>query len=376
MIVSRILFVVPCLVAANVMAQSATTPPAPPVAANIETSLKTEFPHIRQFAFDGDSTTVFASAQNPGRSDHFTLVFEQPVAIESIVVNTGRSDGGDRLKSVTIETSIDGTAFDPPRPLADGEKLSDPIGPKLKAVRLRPGGDLSHPLVLREVMIVSVPVVAVFQYPVEFVIDVVDAPEMQAWAEKTARICEGAYAMINRELKSEGFRPASSIKMSLRKSYRGVAATGGSNITGSVSYFKDHKKDAGAMVHETVHVVQHYRGRGNPGWLVEGVADYVRFFKFEPGNLGPINAEKARYNQSYRVSAAFLAYLVEKYDPQLVLKLNRSMREGTYKAELFRELTGKTIDDLGKEWRAKLQDDVRAQSARDRELREKAKKPD
>jgi hypothetical protein len=182
--------------------------------------------------------------------------------------------------------------------------------------------------------------------------------------------------MINRELKSDGYKPANLIKMSLKKNYRGVAAAGAGNITGSVKYFKDHPKDVGAMVHETVHIVQHYGGHGNPGWLVEGVADYIRFFKFEPDNLGPINAERARYNQSYRVSAAFLAYLVDKYDPETVLKLNRSMREGTYKAELFREITGKTIDDLGKEWRTKLQDDAKAQSARDQELRSKAKGTD
>ncbi len=42
------------------------------------------------------------------------------------------------------------------------------------------------------------------------------------------------------------------------------------------------------MVHETVHCVQRYRGRGNPGWLVEGVADYVRFFKYEPKKPAPL----------------------------------------------------------------------------------------
>ncbi len=81
-------------------------------------------------------------------------------------------------------------------------------------------------------------------------------------------------------------------------------------------------------------------GRGNPSWLVEGVADYVRFFKFEPGKLGKINPERAHYNQSYRVTAAFLAYLVEKYDPKFVLKLNLSMRAGTYKPELLQAAHG------------------------------------
>ncbi|HQU46327.1 MAG TPA: basic secretory protein-like protein, partial [Pirellulales bacterium] len=129
----------------------------------------------------------------------------------------------------------------------------------------------------------------------------------------------------------------------------------GEHIVGSVKYFKEHPDDVGAMVHETVHVVQRYRGRRNPGWLVEGVADYVRFFKFEPGNLGRIDARRAHYDRSYRVSAAFLAYLVETYDKDLVRKLNRLLRAGEYRAEVFQELTGKTLDELDGEWRATLQ---------------------
>jgi len=353
-VVRRMLEFLLLLAPVAAMGRSGDKPEPPAVAVTIETSLTTDSTHIRQFAFDGDSGTFFASAQNAGSSDHFTFVFESPVAVESIAIATGRPDGSDRLTAATIEVSTDGKAFDPPRPLADGGTLSDPIGPKLKAVRFRPGADLKHTLVLREVTIMSSPQVAVFQYPVEFVVDVSDAPDMKEWAGKTARICERAYPMINQELKSDGFKPASLIKISLKNSYRGVAAAGGGNITGSVKYFKDHPRDAGAMVHETVHIVQRYRSRGNPSWLVEGVADYVRFFKFEPGNLGPINPERAHYNQSYRVSAAFLAYLVEKYDPKIVLKLNQSMREGTYKANLFQQLTGKNVDDLGKEWRATL----------------------
>ena len=81
----------------------------------------------------------------------------------------------------------------------------------------------------------------------------------------------------------------------------------------------------GAMVHETVHCVQNYRGRGLPGWLVEGIADYVRFWKYEPGKAGRLTPERARYDGSYRVTAAFLAYVSDKYDPKLVTKLNAEM---------------------------------------------------
>src|SRR5439155_19358824 len=129
---------------------------------------------------------------------------------------------------------------------------------------------------------------------------------------------------------------------------------GAGHIVGWVKYFKGHPEDVGAMVHETVHIVQQYRTRNNPSWLVEGIADYVRFFKYEPGKVGPINPDRARYNGSYRVSAAFLAYLTEKYDKEIVRKLNRLMREGEYREEAFKALTGKTVQELDKEWRAAL----------------------
>jgi hypothetical protein len=144
------------------------------------------------------------------------------------------------------------------------------------------------------------------------------------------------------------------VRISLKSNYRGVAAASRGRIDGSAKYFKDHPDDVGAMIHETAHIVQRYRGGDHPSWLVEGVADYIRFFKYEPGKLGPIDADRAHYNGSYRVSAAFLAYLAERYDSQIVRKLNAKMRQGEYKEEVFEQLTGKTVRDLDEEWRATL----------------------
>lgn len=52
------------------------------------------------------------------------------------------------------------------------------------------------------------------------------------------------------------------------------------------------------------------------------------------GKPRPLKPERARYNGSYRVTAAFLAYLTEKYDKDIVRKLNRMMREGEYLGQL------------------------------------------
>lgn len=325
-----------------------------PVPAVVESTMPTGSGQIRQFALDGDAGTYFASDRNAEGADHFTILLDRPVELKSIDVVTGRPDGRDRLDAGRLEVSTDGETFEEIAKFSDGTAHAEAAGRSIRRVRLRPGADMDHPLAIREITIVSDPPIATFRYPVEFVVNVDDAPEMKEWAEKAAQACERAYPMINEELKTEGYKPPHLIRLTMKTSYNGVAMAGGTRITGSVKFFKAHPDDVGAMVHETAHVVQNYRGRGNPSWLVEGVADYVRFFKYEPDKLGRIDPNRARYNSSYRVTAAFLAYVTDKYDKALVIKLNKAMREGAYKEDLFKDLTGKTVQELGEEWRETL----------------------
>jgi hypothetical protein len=343
-----------CVAAGTSAGQAPRKPADASIAATVETTFATESGRIRQFAFDGDPATYFASSKNPTKADHFTLVFDKPVSLKSVAVTTGRPKSGDTLEAGTLEVSADGKNFEELAKFAEGTATGDAKGRKVLAVRVRPADDMTHPLAIREIAVESEPPVAAFKYPVEFVVDVSDAPDMKEWAEKVAKVCERQYAMISEELRGEGFKPPTVVTMTLKNNYNGVAATGGGRITGSVKYFKAHPDDVGAMVHETVHVVQRYFGRNNPGWLVEGVADYVRFFKYEPGKLGRINTDRAHYNGSYRVTAAFLAHLTDKHDKEIVRKLNAAMREGKYKPEMFKDLTGKTLDELDEEWRATL----------------------
>ncbi len=160
--------------------------------------------------------------------------------------------------------------------------------------------------------------------------------------------------MINAELGGDGYRPPQRVWLALSATYRGVAKMCGDHIVGSADHFRGHREDVGAIVHEPPHVAQGYRRGERPSWLVEGICDYIRFFHWEQGNLGRINPETAHYNKSYRVTAAFLAYLVEKYDKDIVRKLNRALREGRYQEGLFEQITGKTVRDLDDEWRASL----------------------
>ena len=324
-----------------------------PVSCTASSSLATDGSNIRQLAFDGNASTAFASKGNPKKNDHLTLAMDRLVEFKSIRVATGTVDGTSALADGVFEVSTDGKTFTPVATFEAGEaKLTTPR--TVRAVRIRATKDLNHPLIVREFVIESTPTVPTFQFPIEFEIDVSEAPEMKDWTESVVRVCERHYPMICRELASKGFVPTTQIHLAIKADYKGVAEASGTRIRGSAKYFTKNPNDIGAMIHETVHCVQLYRQRNTPGWLVEGIADYVRFWKYEPGKVGRVRLEQARYDGSYRTTAAFLAFVSASYDPKFVTKLNAVLREGKYSVETWKSLTGKSIEELNQEWRRLL----------------------
>jgi hypothetical protein len=194
-------------------------------------------------------------------------------------------------------------------------------------------------------------------------IEYADAPELAEWVEdKLQPTCDEWYPKIIKALPSKDYTPPRRVFIVITDNYRGVAATGDNHVSCSASWFKRNidGEAPGAVVHELVHVAQQYRdsrgGESNPVWLVEGIADYIRWFKYEPRPTGtrPRNPETANYTDSYRTTAGFLNYVVQKHDKQLVVKLNAAMRQGRYSSYVWKESTGKTVDDLWKEYVATL----------------------
>ncbi len=123
---------------------------------------------------------------------------------------------------------------------------------------------------------------------------------------------------------------------------------------------------AGACVHELAHLLADYRpdeGRAKPwnacpAWLSEGIADWVRWCNFEgEAGIADVTARaKARpkHDDSYRITAAFLDWVVKNRDPDFVRKLNKICRDGSYSEQTWVELTGKTRLGLAAEWRRAL----------------------
>jgi len=201
----------------------------------------------------------------------------------------------------------------------------------------------------------------------QFTMDTAVAPDLSDWANtELAAVVKEWYPKIVKLLPSEGFEPTTNVPIRFRDNMRGTpASAGGGRVNCNADWFRKNLKGEakGAVVHELVHVVQDY-GRARrknpdaaraPGWIVEGIPDYIRWFIYEPQSKGAEitqrNLSRARFDANYRITANFLNWVVEKYDKQIIPKLNAASREGKYSAELWREYTGKTVEDLGQEWR-------------------------
>ncbi len=201
-----------------------------------------------------------------------------------------------------------------------------------------------------------------------FTLNATLAPDLMEWADTELRpVVQEWYPKLVEMLPSEGFKPTTNVTLRFREDMGGTpASAGGGFINLNAGWFrKELKREArGSVVHEMVHVVQNYRGGGRrgdtnstrmPGWLVEGIPDYIRWYLYEPQTKGAEitarNLARAKYDASYRVTGNFLNWVSEKYDTNIVVKLNAAGRAGKYSDQVWKDSTGKTAQELGDEWK-------------------------
>ena len=202
----------------------------------------------------------------------------------------------------------------------------------------------------------------------EITLNYAGAPDLKEWSEtKLVPVLAAWYPQIVAMLPSPGFTAPAHFSVTI-KSMAGVADTRGTRVNVSADWLRHelNREAKGSLVHEMVHVVQQYgrNGYGSraPGWLVEGMADYIRWFKYEPQSHGADLVWMRKrgpnfsphYDGSYRVTANFLNWVVEKYDASLISQLNQAMRDGVYADSLWPQYTGKTAAELGAEWQKEI----------------------
>ena len=176
-------------------------------------------------------------------------------------------------------------------------------------------------------------------------VDTQDAPDLKAWGEKAGRLCVDWFPKIAALLPSDGFVSPTMVTLYFDPKMKGVAHAVRDRITISADFVRAHSDDFGMVIHELTHVVQSYPA-GGPGWLVEGIADYIRIIHFEPGAPRPKLTRLASYKDAYKTAAMFLEWIEVKHKPGLVKELNAILRQGTYRDECWTELTGRSVDDL------------------------------
>jgi len=200
----------------------------------------------------------------------------------------------------------------------------------------------------------------------EITLDTAAAPELHDWAEhQLAPVLAAWYPKIVALLPSPGFTAPKHYTITF-KTMDGVAFTSGTRVEVNKNWIDGeiHGEAIGSLVHESVHVVQHFSGHA-PSWLIEGTADYIRWFLYEPQSHGAdlvwMRQRGKRfspsYNGSYRITANFLDWVVNHYDTNIVTQLNAAMRDGVYDDHLWEKYTGKPLEQLGAEWKR----DVEAQ---------------
>ncbi len=173
--------------------------------------------------------------------------------------------------------------------------------------------------------------------------------------ETTQRMIDAFFEVYPKEVKRFNKNALKKVTFIIDPAYTGVAATSNGIVRYNPEWMKKHPEDIDVVTHEAMHIVQNYSGKG-VGWLTEGIADYVRYkygVNNEKGNWSlPAFKETQSYTNSYRITARFLAWLEKNVNKMIVDKLDEASRKGTYTADTWKELTGKTVDELWKDYAA------------------------
>lgn len=191
--------------------------------------------------------------------------------------------------------------------------------------------------------------------PLDIVVDVSAVerghPGVRVWCEITAGLCRKWYPVICATL-GETNPPHRVALVVVHSLDPGVGAHAeGERITVSVESILRNPADYGSIIHELAHIAQGYtyglfRNRGI-GWLVEGIADYVRFYFYEADpKFGGIKPGKSRYTDAYRSTACFLDYIVRTYDAAFVKKLHRTLSAGDMNRATFSRMLAEDADVL------------------------------
>ncbi|WP_207534200.1 basic secretory protein-like protein [Desertivirga arenae] len=166
----------------------------------------------------------------------------------------------------------------------------------------------------------------------------------------TNRLKDVFFEVYPKEAKMYNKNTTDSVFFVIDPGYDGVAAAAGRTIRFNPAWFDKNPGDIDVVTHEVMHLVQSYPGGAGPGWVTEGIADYVRL-TMGVDNKGagwsvPDYKASQSYTNAYRITARFFYWMEKNVKKGLVKKLDNAMRTKTYSDSFWKDQTGKTIDEL------------------------------
>jgi len=194
--------------------------------------------------------------------------------------------------------------------------------------------------------------------PIEVNLDITQVPHLKSWGYQAKELIIIWSPRISQILDVEEY--PHNIELTLQKSDEGIAYADSNAITVSSHWIEKYPEDIGLIVHEAVHVVQLYPNF-EPGWVTEGIADYIRWAHYEkkPLEWFPVGKNDKGYEAAYRTTGGFFLWITQFQNSNFIKILNNSMKKGEYSEEIFSQYTGKKLDMLWQEYlRFRSGDDI------------------
>jgi hypothetical protein len=179
-------------------------------------------------------------------------------------------------------------------------------------------------------------------------VDSTAAPDLDVWLKtKVVPALQAWYPVLGDTVASPDYAPRCDLKIVLANNAGGIPAfaefTNGT-ITADITWAHQHPEDMGMYIHESTHIIESYATSSPEGWIVEGIADWMRDYIYKDR----ITKAKADvyFIDGYSEAGFLLQHMNTKYDPQFVHKLNVASHNGTYNFDMFSQISGKQPDQL------------------------------
>lgn len=344
----------------NILYYDKAVKPMPSV--KLDTPLPTNKEHTPALAMDGDLSTYFWSSRGIKKGETFTVTLESPVNNLNLTVVTGKPDGDDKLRSGVLETSRDGQHWKTVAKFFGG-KAETTLKEKITAIRIRATQDQNNWFAIREItlgdqertLFTTTKTVKAGRKKVRITltVDIDGCEDLKPRVKEMSQLYFTQWPKIVTAIDAPIGRIPTHLFLSFRENMGHPAHVAGTSMVIEGNHLRRNPEDTlGVFTHELTHFVQSYPD-GSPGWFSEGTADYIRYKAFPHSKWAKrvsAHTDKSKPLGAYWNSTAFLLWIEKEHKPGAVAIVSRLCKEGKYTDTIWKKLTGKSLEELTKEY--------------------------